>query len=184
MTSKQCECGDEECGGLCDDSCGGSCSHKKGERLMEQQPEIDEETKREIVEYQNLQQQIQVMMMQRQQTLAAIAELDKAKEEVEKSAGNGAGATLYRFIGNVIVPKKKDELLNDLKDEKVGLESRRDVFQKQEERLRKRFDELQKKLQAKLGGPQSGGSGSEKSSGTGAKPKAKKAGAGDGAIFS
>jgi prefoldin beta subunit len=144
--------------------------------------DLDEETKRDIVEYQNLQQQIQIMLAQRQQALAAIAELDQAKTEVEKSSG-----ALYRFVGSVIVPKKKDELLAELKDEKTSLESRRDVFAKQEERLRKRFDELRKKLEAKLGGGRGASSGAEASESKPAaaapKTKAKKP-VGEGAVLS
>ncbi len=156
-----------------------SCSHDKGECGMEQ--EFDEETKKEIIEYQNLQQQIQVMIMQRQQALAALAENDKAAEEAGKSSG-----TLYRFVGSVIVPKKKDELLADLKEEKTALESRRDVFAKQEERLRKRFDELRKKLEAKLGGgsgTNAAGSSASSESRSGARIKPKKP-VGEGAVLS
>jgi prefoldin beta subunit len=140
--------------------------------------DLDEETKRDIVEYQNLQQQIQMLIMQRQQALAALAETDKAADEVQKSSG-----TLYRFVGSVIVPKRKDELLRELKDDKTALESRRDVFAKQEERLRKRFDELQRKLQAKLGG---GAAAEPKRASAGAaapKTKAKKSVVGEGAML-
>lgn len=145
---------------------------------MEQ--ELDEETKKDIIEYQNLQQQIQVMIMQRQQALAGIAETDKATEEVQKSSG--ASGTLYRFVGSVIVPKKKDELLADLKEDKNALETRRDVFAKQEERLRKRFDELQRKLQAKLGGGSASGE-AKPVVGSVGKVKPRKALSGEGAVL-
>lgn len=114
--------------------------------MPEELDKLDKQTRDELVEYQNLQQQIQLLLLQRQQVLAAIAELEKAREEVDKSSGG-----FYRFIGSVLVPKKKEELKKELKEEKESLELRRDVFQKQEARLRERFEALRKKLEAKLG---------------------------------
>ncbi len=115
--------------------------------------ELSEETKNELIEFQQLQQQIQILQIQRQQTLAQIAELDKAREEVEKTID--ANAKLYRFVGSIIVPKKKDELLKELSEERESLDVRVNAFKKQEDKLRERYDALRKKLEQKLSSMQS-----------------------------
>jgi len=101
--------------------------------------ELSEETKNELIEFQQLQQQIQLLQLQRQQTLAQIAEIDKAREEVEK---NTSGGQLYRFVGSIIVPKKKDELLKELAEERESLDVRVNAFKKQEDKLRERYNAL------------------------------------------
>jgi prefoldin beta subunit len=113
--------------------------------------ELSEETKNDLMEFQQLQQQIQLLQMQRQQTLAQIAEVDKAREEVEKNTGAGQ---LYRFVGSIIVPKKKDELLKELADERESLDVRVNAFKKQEDKHREKYDALRKKLEQKLSGTQ------------------------------
>lgn len=114
--------------------------------------ELSEETKNDLIEFQQLQQQIQLLQMQRQQTLAQIAEVDKAREEVEKNTGAGQ---LYRFVGSIIVPKKKDELLKELADERESLDVRVNAFKKQEDKFREKYDSLRKKLEQKLSENQS-----------------------------
>jgi prefoldin beta subunit len=105
--------------------------------------EMSEELKKELMEFQQLQQQLQLASMQKQQLMLQSAELDKAIEEVKKSEGS-----FYRFTGSVIVPKKKDALEKELAEEKESLEMRKNIFQKQEDKIRQRLVELQKKLQS------------------------------------
>lgn len=103
--------------------------------------QMSEEMKREVVEFQQLQQQMQMVAMQKQQLLIQVAELDKALEEVRKGDGK-----FYRFIGSVLVPKEKAGLEKELVAEKESLELRKNVFQKQEDKVKERLTSLQKKF--------------------------------------
>ena len=105
--------------------------------------ELTEEQKRSILDFQGLQQQLQLLMMQRQQLAVQLAETKKALDEVKKSEGG-----LYRFAGTVMVPKKKDELEKELAGEIEAIEARGGMLQKQEEKGRERLQALAKKLEA------------------------------------
>ncbi|VVB68024.1 Prefoldin subunit beta [Candidatus Norongarragalina meridionalis] len=94
-------------------------------------------------DFQTVQQQLQLVLMQKQQTDLQLAELKKAEEEVSKGEGS-----FYRFVGAVIVPKKKEDLKKELAEEKESLELRQGIFEKQEKVLRERFDALRKKLES------------------------------------
>lgn len=106
--------------------------------------ELSEETKRDVVEFQNLQQQLQVVLLQRQQMQLRLAEIDKVKEELGKA---GADAKFYRSVGSVLVPKNKKELETELGEEKETLENRSSLLGKQEEKITQRLTALQQKFQ-------------------------------------
>ncbi len=105
--------------------------------------ELSEETRKDVTEFQNAQQQLQMVLMQKQQIQLQLAEMQKVGDELSKAAGD---AKFFKSIGNVLVPKSKDELLNDLASEKETLELRQTVMGKQEEKLSSRLLELQDKL--------------------------------------
>lgn len=113
--------------------------------------ELSEEQKKELVEYQNLQQQQQLLGLQLQQTSMQVAELDKALEEAEKG-----GQGFYRVVGSVLVPKTGEELKKELGEEKKDLQARNELFEKQEKKVREKSNELRKKLEKEFGGQQAG----------------------------
>jgi prefoldin beta subunit len=98
--------------------------------------------RRDLVEFQNLQQQLQLVLMQRQQTQLQLAELEKAQEEIAKGEGK-----FFRFAGSILVPKEKNVLQKELKEEKESLELRQSVVGKQEEKLKERLNALRKKFE-------------------------------------
>jgi len=108
-------------------------------------PELTEEQRKDIIEYQQLQNQLQVAVMQKQQMEVQISELEKASEEAQKSNG-----TIYRFFANVIVPKEKTVLVKELAGEKEMLEVRKSALEKQEKTMRERFAEVRKRLEATM----------------------------------
>ena len=116
-------------------------------KMAELNKELSKDVKNDVIEFQNLQQQLQFIAMQRQQLELQAAELEKALEEVDKANGS-----LYRFVGSVIVPKEKSALAADLKSEKESAALRLTTFSKQEEKLKERFLSLRKRLESTLGG--------------------------------
>ena len=104
--------------------------------------ELNEDQKNDLTEMQSLQQQLQIVMSQKQQLLLQQNESDKALEELAKASG-----AIYRFAGGIMVQKDKATLEKDLKEEKESTEVRLGAIAKQEKKLKDRFDELRKKLE-------------------------------------
>ncbi|MEM4255278.1 MAG: prefoldin subunit beta [Candidatus Norongarragalinales archaeon] len=105
--------------------------------------ELNEDQKKDLIELQSIQQQMQLLVMQKQQLLVQQGELDKASEEI----GKATGGQLYRFAGGIMIPKEKSVLESELKEEKESVEVRLNALAKQEKKLRERFEELRKKLE-------------------------------------
>ncbi|MEK6923666.1 MAG: prefoldin subunit [Candidatus Micrarchaeota archaeon] len=105
--------------------------------------DLSEEQKAGLMELQALQQQLQSVLMQKQQLQAASAEFDRALEAV-KAQPQGK---FYRFAGAVLVPRDAASLEKELSEEKQLASSRIESFSKFEEKLRQRASEVQKKLE-------------------------------------
>ncbi|MBU1197780.1 prefoldin subunit beta [Candidatus Micrarchaeota archaeon] len=103
--------------------------------------EMNDEMKRQLADFQQLQQQLQMVSYQKQQIALQVQELEKASEELGKSA---EGKTVYRFVGTLFVPKNKPELAKNLADEKESLQLRLKSVQKQEEKLTERLESIKK----------------------------------------
>ncbi len=105
----------------------------------------EDELRNEIMEYQNLQQQIQLISMQKQQMQMQLSEIDKAIEELGKT---GEKQQVYRLVGGVFIPKEPHALKKELAEEKEAIELRKSGILKQEGKITERFMALRKKLEA------------------------------------
>ncbi|MBI4360369.1 prefoldin subunit [Candidatus Micrarchaeota archaeon] len=94
-------------------------------------------------DYNQLQQQLQMVLIQRQQLSMQEKELDQALEEVKSSPG-----PFYRFVGSVLVARGKDQLESELAKEKQDVASKNVLFEKQEKKIMERFTEVRKKLES------------------------------------
>lgn len=106
---------------------------------------VNEELQGQIREIQSVQEQLQMVSYQNQQLNNSLRELDRALEELNKATG-----AVYRFAGGVVIERKKDELVKELKDEKETLEVRVKTFKTQEDKLKAKFEELRKVIEAKM----------------------------------
>lgn len=95
------------------------------------------ENEEKIGRMQQLEQNIQNFLMQKQQFQAQLVEIKSALEELEKSE------TTYKIIGNVMVLSKKDEIKKDLESKKEMVELRINAIEKQEEELKEKAQKLQ-----------------------------------------
>jgi len=105
-----------------------------------------------VAQLQQLQQQLQAVVSQKAQLESMLRETEDAIEEVEKSA---EGSAIFKAVGNVLVKADREEVLKELKEKKETTEIRIKSLERQEERLKERLVELQKKLQSILS-PQAG----------------------------
>ena len=97
-----------------------------------------------INQLQLLQQNIQTILAQKQQLQSQLVELDSALTEIGKTEKS------YKILGNIMVAASKDNLSKELSEKKEIVEVRLKNFQKQEERLKKDIEELQKEVVSEL----------------------------------
>lgn len=102
-----------------------------------------------VVRYEQLQQNLQAIMIQKQQVELELAEIDKALTELRKT---GPDDVVYKSAGSVLVRAKRDDLLKELEEKRELDNTRLAVLAKQEQRARESAKELQTKLDEMLRG--------------------------------
>lgn len=105
-------------------------------------PEIPEEARNLVEEFQNNQHQLQNVVMQKETLKLQNVEIDKALEELESTKEKKA----YKITGNIMVSKTTDELKTELNETKEAIEIKIKSYEKMEERLSSKLKELQNKL--------------------------------------
>ncbi len=88
------------------------------------------------------QQQMQVLISQRQQIELQLKELEVAREELEKEQVD----EVFKAIGPALIKKKKADVLRDLEEAKQKLETRIASIKSQEKKLNDKIKELSAKL--------------------------------------
>jgi len=106
---------------------------------------IPEDLQKDYENYQRMQQQLQMVMMQRQQMEMTAAEIERGQDALSKADKSGK---IYRLAGSIMVPRAKDELEKELAEEMETLKMRKDILAKQEEKLKASLTEIVKKLEA------------------------------------
>ena len=104
-----------------------------------------EDLQKDYENYQRMQQQLQMVMMQRQQMELSAAEVERGQDALAKADKSGK---IYRLAGSIMVPRTKDELLKELAEEAETLKMRKDILAKQEEKLKSSLTDIVKKLEA------------------------------------
>lgn len=94
----------------------------------------------DITQLQLLQQNLQNLLLQKQQFQKQSTEVDSALKEIETSE------TAYKIIGNIMVASKKPDLKKDLQQKKELLDLRLKTLEKQEQTLKQKTEEIQKKV--------------------------------------
>ncbi len=105
----------------------------------------DEELTKSLVDYEKLEKQLEILLIQKHQLQLQINETKHALEETKKAKGE-----IYRQIGSVLIKKPKEEVEQELKGQEELLEVKLNAISKQEERLRETVVDTQKKLQEKM----------------------------------
>ncbi|WP_456472175.1 prefoldin subunit beta [Methanocaldococcus sp.] len=105
--------------------------------------EIPPEIQAQLVQLQQFQQQLQMIILQKQNVEAELNECKKALEELNKSSSE----EVYKLVGGLFIKRKKDEVIKELNEKIETLELRLKTLEKQEEKLKEKLKELQEKLQ-------------------------------------
>ena len=111
--------------------------------------DISPQLQNQIAQYQNLQQQLQVLGSQRVQLEAKLREIEGTLEELSKISKE---TPVYKSIGMLLVRQEdRDALKKELEEHKETLTIRVKSLQKQEKALSERYESLASKIQAALG---------------------------------
>lgn len=100
-----------------------------------------------VAQLQQVQQQLQMVITQKAQIEALLEETRQALNELQ----NVDDATpIYKTVGSILVKETKEKIIKELKEKSDSYDIRIKTLTRQEERLRERFAELQKKIQTLL----------------------------------
>lgn len=106
--------------------------------------EISPELQKQMVQFQQIQQQLQIHAAQRVQYEAKLREIDVTLEELKNAK---EGATIFKSIGTLLVEADdRGAIAKELEEHKETLGIRLEGLKKQEKSLQDRFQELQKTI--------------------------------------
>jgi prefoldin beta subunit len=110
-------------------------------------PETTEETKNLINQFQNYQQQLQSILIQKEGLKLQNIEIERALEELNATTQK----TAYKITGQIMINKPVDELKKELDETKESIGLRIKSLEKTEERVNNKLKELQSKLKEVIG---------------------------------
>jgi len=105
---------------------------------------MNEQVQEKIGQIQLIQQNLENFSMQRQQFQLQQTEIETALAEIENTN------TAYKIVGNIMVLTDKNQLKKDLGEKKETLGIRINTIEKQEDKLRVKFEELQQEVMKSL----------------------------------
>jgi prefoldin beta subunit len=105
--------------------------------------EIPPWLREQLTRLQQLQQNLQAILMQKQQLEAESIEIEKATEELKKSEQD---EVVYKSVGPLLIKTKKDDTLKELDEKKDLSNTRLVVLGKQETRVKENLKEVENKI--------------------------------------
>ena len=90
------------------------------------------------------QQNLQTIMLQKQQLEGQLAEIDSALQEISSDSKT------YKILGKIMILSSSEDILKELNGKKETLELRLKNFSKQEEKIKENIDSLQKEALKEL----------------------------------
>jgi len=94
------------------------------------------------------QQQLQLVIQQKQKVQVDLNDAKKALEELEKA---GENTLMYKTVGTLIVRTDRAEALEELKEKIETLEIRLKALERQEQKINEAVKALTQKIQGSLG---------------------------------
>ncbi len=116
------------------------------------QAELPPYLREQLARYDQAQQNLQAVLVQKQQVEMELTEAEKALEELGKAADSEA---IYKFAGNLLVKVQKESMVKELNERKELANTRKMVLAKQEGRFRESLKDLQTKIDDAVKGRQS-----------------------------
>jgi prefoldin beta subunit len=114
------------------------------------QQELPPWLREQLSRLQQLQQNLQAIMMQKQQVELEIVEIDRALDELRKLEGNNA--SVYKSAGPLLIKTNKDDVQKELEEKKELSNTRLTVLGKQETRVKDNLKEVENKINTMIHG--------------------------------
>jgi prefoldin beta subunit len=105
--------------------------------------EIPPWLREQLSRLQQLQQNLQAILMQKQQIEIEAMEIEKAVEELKKL---GEDEAVYKSAGPILIKTKKEETIKELEEKKELSNTRLLVLGKQETRVKENLKEVENKI--------------------------------------
>ncbi len=112
--------------------------------------ELPPQIQNQLAQLQQIQQQAQALAAQKNQIEINLKETELALAEIEKLDDS---AVVYRAIGDLLIKTEREKTKNALVEKKDTLGLRAETITRQEERIQKRFQQLQEQLKQAIGTP-------------------------------
>jgi prefoldin beta subunit len=107
------------------------------------QPELPPLLREQLARYEQFQQNLQAVVMQKQQVEMELSETERALEELGKATES---EPIYKFAGNLLIRVQKEAVTKELNEKKELANTRKMVLSKQESRFRENLKDLQAKI--------------------------------------
>jgi len=104
----------------------------------------------QIGKMQQSQQNLQSILMQKQQVEMENVESDRALEELKKASDDDQ---VFKYAGSILIKSDKKSLIDELEEKKELSKTKSTVLAKQEERLKTSLQEQEQKIQEMLKNP-------------------------------
>ncbi|MBU5574981.1 MAG: prefoldin subunit beta [Candidatus Aenigmatarchaeota archaeon] len=112
-----------------------------------EEKKISSDTQQLFIQFQNFQQMLQSVLIQKENFSIQKAEIENALSELEKSK---EGEDIFKIAGPILIKVNKDEITKELLEQKESIELKLKSLNSQEEKLNTKIKELQEKLQTAL----------------------------------
>jgi len=117
---------------------------------MSSNPQIPPVVQEQLARLQQTQQNLQSIMMQKQQLESEKLETEKALEELKKA---GDDESVFKHAGTIMIKSNKKDLIDELEEHVELAKTKASLLVKQEERLKTTLKEQETKIQEMMKGP-------------------------------
>jgi len=117
---------------------------------MSSNPQIPPVVQEHLARLQQTQQNLQSIMMQKQQLESEKLETEKALEELKKASDD---ELVFKHAGTIMIKSNKKDLIEELEEQVELAKTKASLLVKQEERLKTTLKEQETKIQEMMKGP-------------------------------
>jgi prefoldin beta subunit len=117
---------------------------------MSSNPQIPPVVQEQLARLQQTQQNLQSIMMQKQQLESEKLETEKALEELKKA---GDDESVFKHAGTIMIKSNKKDLIDELEEHVELAKTKASLLVKQEERLKITLKEQETKIQEIMKNP-------------------------------
>jgi len=117
---------------------------------MSSNPQIPPAVQEQLARLQQTQQNLQSIMMQKQQLESEKLETEKALEELKKASDD---ESVFKHAGTIMIKSNKKDLIDELEEQVELAKTKASLLVKQEERLKITLKEQETKIQEIMKNP-------------------------------